>query len=191
MRKAILVLSVIMLATAGAWADFGNGNTSVTVTYLYPTLDVRFDMTASTTGAATPGYNSNDIYTFLVQLYQTSAGTTTTSTYYRFTNTRTGATPTTFNFSHVLTAPFADTWDYWTRFAAVNPNQCSVTTGGVFCYWSISNVNTGQVVVDPLQPTSTPSVGGNGEPVPTLSMPALLLLGGILMGVGVLLLRRR
>ena len=192
MRKVVFVLVLVLTMASGAWADFGNGNTSVTVSYFPPSLDVDFSIVATTTGAATPGYGSNDRFQFIAQLYQTNAGVTTTSTIDISNNTRTGPTPTTFSYSHSLTAPYADTWLWWTRFAAVNPYQCDVTTGGVYCYWSIASTDYGSIDVDPTLPTPTPPPGGyGGDPIPTLSMPALLVLGGILMGVGVLLLRRR
>jgi hypothetical protein len=47
------------------------------------------------------------------------------------------------------------------------------------------------IYVDATQPpTSTPDPTAGGNPVPTLSMPVLFLLGVILAGVGVLLIRR-
>lgn len=191
MRKYMVVFAIAIMAAPFASADFGSASGSFSVTPVGGTLNATFNIDVTTTGAATPGYNSADVFQFIAQLYQTNGTTTTTSTIDIATAIRTLSSPSNyFNYSNTLTAPFADTWLWWARFAATNTFQCPVTTGGVNCYWSTTTIGTGSEILDPTQPTATPDPNAGGAPIPTTSVPGLVILGMILAGLGVWMLRR-
>jgi len=83
------------------------------------------------------------------------------------------------------TEPTAGLWAFWLGVWAGDAGATTWTT----------TVTSGPIPVtfpyDPFQPTPTPPPGGfGGEPIPTLSMPALFILGTILAAIGVLVLRR-
>lgn len=190
MRKVGLVAMVgILLAAPAAFADFGTWNTySVTPVNTLGSLDVDLVFTAGTAGdALTPAVD--DTFYFLGQLYYPYPYPATTtsvisSAYVPRGNPANTSWTHTFAFTAPLETP-TGVWGWWGFLGNLTPSSNYV-------YSLTTTAGTLPVTYNPNQPTPTPPPGGyGGNPIPTLSMPALLLLGGILMGVGVLLLRRR
>jgi len=199
MRKAILA-TILMLAVAGAaYADFGT--ISVSETHAYTGMwSVDMTMHITTVGAVSP--NDYDWMGHVGQLYYPYTWNTTHSLYVtttaqgfeqsgRVTN---GGTPFSRDVVYSFTCPDAPggtepstgLWAFWLGVWAIDYGTATTWT---------TTVTSGPLPVDfpydPNQPTPTPPPGGyGGNPIPTLSMPALLVLGMIMAAIGVLVLRR-
>jgi hypothetical protein len=199
MRKTLFAV-VLMLAVAGAaHAEFGT--ISISETHVFTGMwSADMTMHITTTGATSP--QPNDWMGHVGQLYYPYTWNTTHSLYVTTTaqgfeqsgRTTNGGTPFSRDVLYSFTCPdepggtepTAGLWAFWLGVWAIDG-------GGTATTWT-TTITSGPIPVtfpyDPSQPTPTPSPVVSRNPVPTLSMPALFFLGAIILGVGVLILRR-
>ncbi len=189
MKQICVVAFVgVLLATPVAFADFGVWNTfSVTPVNTLGSLDVDMIFTAQTTGGASSP-QANDSFYFLAQLYYPYPyPATTTSVLSNTTVPRGSVSNTTWNHTFQLTAPLetpSGVWGWWGFLGNLTPSQNYV-------YAIYTTYGTLPVTYNPSQPTPTPPPAVAGEPVPGLSMTGIIVLSAILIGAGLLLIRRR
>ena len=187
-----------MLAVAGAaHADFGTISISETHVFTGP-WSTDMTMHITTTGAVSPhsgdwmGNNGQLYYPYTWNTTHSLFVSTTAQGFEQSGRATNGGTPFARDVLYSLTCPdepggtepTAGLWAFWLGVWAVDYGGTTWTT----------TVTSGPIPVtfpyDPGQPTPTPSPVVGRTPVPTLSMPALFFLGAIILGVGVLMLRR-
>ena len=198
MRKALLGL-VFVLAVAGV-ASAEVGTISVSETHVFTGMwSVDMTMHITTTGATSPqpfdwfGHNGQLYYPFTWNTTHSLFVSTTAQGFEQSGRTTNGGFPFSRDVLYSLTCPdepggtepTAGLWALWLGVWALDSGAATWTTS-VF-----SSSIPIDFPYDPTQPTPTPPPGGyGGNPIPTLSMPALLVLGMIMAAVGVLVLRR-
>lgn len=195
MRRILFALVLVVAMAGVAGADIG----TISMTWSHVNTgpwDVDLTMTGTTTGATTP--QPNDWFMLFGQLYYPYTWNTAHSLFVsdaganqsgRSTN---GGFPFSRTEVYSLTAPdepggTSPTPGLWAFYVAV----IAVEAGGTTWTTTVFEGPVGTTLPwDPGQPTPTPSPVVGRTPVPTLSMPALFFLGAIILGVGVLILRR-
>lgn len=199
MRKTLFAV-VLMLAVAGAaYADFGT--ISVSETHVFTGMwSVDMTMHVTTVGATSPhpydwmGNNGQLYYPFTWSTAHPLFVSTTAQGFEQSGRTTNGGTPFARDVLYSFTCPdepggtepTAGLWAFWLGVWAIDYGTATTWTTSVF----ESSIPV-TFPYDPSQPTPTPPPGGyGGNPIPTLSMPALLVLGMIMAAIGVMVLRR-
>lgn len=202
MRKVFVLAAAAILVAGIAAADIGTVSVSTNVTTYTGTYDVDLDFSMNTAGAASP--STGDFFIAIGQVYypwpwQTTAPSFTATTSTDWPMQRTDTT-TNWSFSKVysLTAPveMAGNWGWWVLGGGWN--YFSGATSGGFIVWDSSQTLNYYTELPAPQPTATPTPGGPTPtpnqsaltPVPTLSTLGMVLMGILLAGIGLLVLRR-
>lgn len=199
MRKALFAV-VLMLAVAGAaYADFGT--ISVSETHSFTGMwSVDMTMHVTTVGAVSPhdydwmGNNGQLYYPYTWNTAHSLFVSTTAQGFEQSGRVTNGGTPFARDVLYSFTCPdepggtepTAGLWAFWLGAWAIDYGTATTWT---------TTITSGPLPVtfpyDPAQPTPTPGPpSGDLNPVPTLSMPAILVLGMIMAAIGVLVLRR-
>jgi hypothetical protein len=164
-RICLAVLCIVVLSTTTAMADIGPVNISLTVVPYPGTRDIDLQVTATTTGTAVitsgePMLMVGSIY------YPTPWSVRTTSVGYTATAFRQGLTNV-FSYTFQLTAPFSADWGTYAfayGFGAAGTYHYDYTYGGAF----------------PL----------NDQGIPTMTPLGIAILGALMAGLGIVILRR-
>ena len=165
-RASWAALCIMAMLVSTAAADVGSLNLSVTPVTVPGSLDVDLDLTATTTGALSQA-SSDYVYMFGLLYYPfpySPAGTFLSE--YDSTVYRTG-TSNVFDRTFSFTLPFGGTWGTYGFVYGLTYRGASTSTS---VYGVVNVLEAG--------------------PVPTMTLPGIALLGALLAGIGVLILRR-
>lgn len=162
-RSVTPAFCAILLIAGVAAADVGTIQ-SFSATPLPPAIgpDIDLLVTATTSGASTP-VPSDSMYIFASMYYPTPYLAHTTSVFYGTNALRTG-TSNVFDHTFSFTLPRGGQWGYYAF---------------VFNYaYSTTSYLYGSIVL------------GEFAPIPTMTLPGLAILGALLAGIGIFILRR-
>jgi hypothetical protein len=164
-RICLAVLCIAVLSTATAMADIGSVFLTLTPITVPGSLDVDLQVDVSTTGAASP-IASDPLVMVAAIYYPTPWGSRTTTDGYTTTVLRVG-TSNLFSHTFQLTAPFAGEWGTYAfafGFGAAGTYNYDYTFGGVVLL--------------------------NEQGIPTVTPLGIAILGALMAGIGIVILRR-